>query len=122
MAASVTAASKSAGRAAASTADVITSPTSPGATGGLVVGVDVGGTFTDCLLLDPSTGAFSIAKVPSTQHDQSIGFMAGLRALNCDLAKTQTVVHGTTVAFATSSSSRAVRVRNSSVSRASSRR
>ena len=57
---------------------------------GLVVGVDVGGTFTDCLMLDPATGAFSVAKVPSTPQDQSIGFMAGLRALQCDLARTQT--------------------------------
>lgn len=68
------------------------------AASGLVVGVDVGGTFTDCLLLDPRTGAFSVAKVPSTSQDQSIGFMTGLRALGCDLAKTQSVVHGTTVA------------------------
>jgi len=65
---------------------------------GLVVGVDVGGTFTDCLMLDPATGAFSVAKVPSTPHDQSIGFMAGLQALKCDLTRTQSVVHGTTVA------------------------
>jgi N-methylhydantoinase A len=70
----------------------------PLATTGFVVGVDVGGTFTDCLLLDPATGAFSVAKVPSTPHDQSIGFMAGLNALGCELAKTQTIVHGTTVA------------------------
>ena len=66
--------------------------------GGLVIGVDVGGTFTDCLMLDPATGAFSVAKVPSTPQDQSIGFMAGLEALGCDLARTQSVVHGTTVA------------------------
>src|SRR5436190_8266497 len=65
---------------------------------GLVIGVDVGGTFTDCLMLDPATGAFSVAKVPSTPHDQSIGFMAGLQALKCDLTRTQSVVHGTTVA------------------------
>ena len=65
---------------------------------GFVVGVDVGGTFTDCLLLDPATGAFSVAKVPSTPQDQSIGFMAGLQALGCELAKTQSIVHGTTVA------------------------
>jgi len=70
----------------------------PRATPGFVVGVDVGGTFTDCLLLDPATGAFSVAKVPSTPQDQSIGFMAGLQALGCDLAKTQSIVHGTTVA------------------------
>jgi N-methylhydantoinase A len=62
------------------------------------VGVDVGGTFTDCLLLDPSSGVFSVAKVPSTPHDQSIGFMAGLQALDVDLGRTQSVVHGTTVA------------------------
>jgi len=68
------------------------------AAAGLVVGVDVGGTFTDCLLLDPATGAFSVAKVPSTPHDQSIGFMAGLKVLGCDLARTQSIVHGTTVA------------------------
>ncbi len=95
MAASGTPSTTSAARATASTAGATASP---GAAGGLVVGVDVGGTFTDCLLLDPSTGAFRVAKVPSTLHDQSIGFMAGLRALNCDLAKTQTIVHGTTVA------------------------
>ena len=65
---------------------------------GLVIGVDVGGTFTDCLMLDPATGAFAVAKVPSTPQDQSIGFMAGLQALRCDLGRTQTVVHGTTVA------------------------
>lgn len=68
------------------------------ATSGLVVGVDIGGTFTDCLMLDPSTGVFSVAKVPSTPDDQSIGFMRGMRALRCDLRATQTVVHGTTVA------------------------
>jgi N-methylhydantoinase A len=65
---------------------------------GVVVGVDVGGTFTDCLLLDPASGRFRVAKVPSTPHDQSIGFIAGLQALRCELAGTQTIVHGTTVA------------------------
>ena len=70
----------------------------PNAKAGFVVGVDVGGTFTDCLLLDPSSGNFSVAKVPSTPHNQSIGFMAGLRSLRCELAKTQSIVHGTTVA------------------------
>jgi hypothetical protein len=77
---------------------------------GLVVGVDVGGTFTDCLMLDPATGAFSVAKVPSTPQDQSIGFMSGLRALRCDLSRAQTVVHG-----------RAARARNFSDSPANSK-
>jgi len=64
----------------------------------LVLGVDVGGTFTDFLLLDPFTRALSIAKVPTTVRDQSEGFMQGIAALGLDLARTQTIVHGTTAA------------------------
>jgi N-methylhydantoinase A len=32
----------------------------------LVVGVDVGGTFTDLVLFDEATGAVRVAKVPTT--------------------------------------------------------
>ena len=78
--------------------DVASRP-GPRAAGGLVVGVDVGGTFTDCLVLDPASGDFAVAKVPSTPQDQSLGFMAGLPALEtANLRKTQSIVHGTTVA------------------------
>ena len=63
MADSATATNTGGARSAAGAAG---SSTSRDVTGGLVVGVDVGGTFTDCALLDPSTGTFSIAKVPST--------------------------------------------------------
>jgi hypothetical protein len=45
------------------------------------IGVDVGGTFTDLLALDPERGVFRVAKVPSTPEDQSIGFIAGLAEL-----------------------------------------
>ncbi|MBV8889301.1 MAG: hydantoinase/oxoprolinase family protein [Alphaproteobacteria bacterium] len=62
------------------------------------VGVDVGGTFTDLLALDPETGGLRVAKVPSTPADQSLGFMAGLAALGLDLGSLAAVVHGTTVA------------------------
>ncbi len=62
-----------------------------------VIGVDVGGTFTDVFVLDESTGKVEISKVPSTRGDQSIGFMAGIRAKVPDLATVATVVHGTTV-------------------------
>ena len=65
---------------------------------GLVLGVDVGGTFTDFLLLDPATRNISIAKVPTTTRDQSLGFMHGIAALGLDLAHTRTIVHGTTAA------------------------
>src|ERR1700752_2460266 len=62
------------------------------------VGVDVGGTFTDLLALDPDRGVFRVAKVLSTPEDQSIGFIAGLAELETDLAAVAALVHGTTVA------------------------
>ena len=62
------------------------------------IGVDVGGTFTDLLALDPQHGVFRVAKVPSTPEDQSVGFMAGLSVLETDLAAVAALVHGTTVA------------------------
>ena len=62
------------------------------------IGVDVGGTFTDLLTLDPVRGVFRVAKVLSTPEDQSIGFIAGLAELETDLAAVAALVHGTTVA------------------------
>jgi N-methylhydantoinase A len=62
------------------------------------IGVDVGGTFTDLLALDPERGVFRVAKVPSTPEDQSVGFIAGVAALETDLAAVAALVHGTTVA------------------------
>ena len=61
------------------------------------LGVDVGGTFTDLLLVDQASGGMRIAKVPSTPADQSDGFMAGLAALGEAGDGFETVVHGTTV-------------------------
>ena len=62
------------------------------------IGVDVGGTFTDLLALDPERGTFRVGKVPSTPEDQSVGFIAGLAVLETDLAAVIALVHGTTVA------------------------
>jgi N-methylhydantoinase A len=62
------------------------------------IGVDVGGTFTDLLALDPANGVFRVAKVPSTPEDQSVGFTAGLAVLETELAAVAALVHGTTVA------------------------
>ena len=62
------------------------------------IGVDVGGTFTDLLALDPERGVFRVAKVLSTPEDQSIGFIAGLAELETDLAAVAGAVDGTTVA------------------------
>src|SRR5215475_6108655 len=71
----------------------------------LIIGIDVGGTFTDLVAIDAS-GQTVFAKSLSTPQDQSIGVMAGLdelaRRLDLSradmLAQTQRLVHGTTVA------------------------
>ena len=42
------------------------------------LGVDVGGTFTDLLLVDESSGATFMAKVPSTPDDSSVGVLNGI--------------------------------------------
>ena len=39
------------------------------------LGVDVGGTFTDFLLINESDGSTYTAKVPSTPEDSSIGVL-----------------------------------------------
>jgi len=62
-----------------------------------VIGVDVGGTFTDVFFLDEANQSIAIAKVPSTRGDQSVGFIAGLQQRAPDFKTISTVVHGTTV-------------------------
>jgi len=61
-----------------------------------VVGVDVGGTFTDLFLFDEGTRTFRTAKVPSNRGDEAVGFLNGLRQLGA-VADLASVVHGTTV-------------------------
>jgi len=63
---------------------------------GVIVGVDVGGTFTDLFLLDASAGRFRTAKVPSRRGAEAQGFLHGLRALG-GVAAVDAIVHGTTV-------------------------
>jgi N-methylhydantoinase A len=63
---------------------------------GVIVGVDVGGTFTDLFLLDSGSGTFRTAKVPSRRGDEALGFLNGLAALG-GAAGMQSIVHGTTV-------------------------
>ncbi|GAA4787486.1 hydantoinase/oxoprolinase family protein [Actinomycetospora chlora] len=61
------------------------------------VGIDVGGTFTDCVAVDEDTGAVRTCKVPTTPHDQSEGFLAGIDALGIPMAEISLVLHGCTV-------------------------
>ena len=64
---------------------------------GAVVGVDVGGTFTDLILMEPATGAVRLAKVPSTPANQAAGVLAALDGAAASLADVAAIVHGTTV-------------------------
>lgn len=66
------------------------------------LGVDVGGTFTDILLFDDSSGRIHRTKVPSTPPDQSEGIADGLRSILDQAAvrpdEVRQFLHGTTVA------------------------
>jgi N-methylhydantoinase A len=64
--------------------------------GGLVAGVDVGGTFTDLVVFDPATGGVRLAKVPTTLPNQAGGVLAAFEAAGADLAALDLIVHGTT--------------------------
>ena len=61
-----------------------------------IAGIDVGGTFTDLILVDEATGATRLAKVPTTVENQAHGVMAALRAAQADLASLGAIIHGTT--------------------------
>lgn len=66
------------------------------------IGVDIGGTFTDVVMVDEITGAIEVTKVSTVPADPSRGFLDGLDAA---FAKTGVapgavafIVHGTTIA------------------------
>ena len=61
-----------------------------------VVGVDVGGTFTDVFWFDESERRFGIAKSPSHRGDEAVGFIEGLKRLG-PIEDMGSIVHGTTV-------------------------
>ena len=63
---------------------------------GAVVGVDVGGTFTDLILLDPHAGGVRLAKVPSTIDNQAYGVLNALNQGGAQLPNVDLIVHGTT--------------------------
>ncbi|MFN0005911.1 MAG: hydantoinase/oxoprolinase family protein [Burkholderiaceae bacterium] len=76
-----------------------------------IVGVDVGGTFTDLFVLNEHTQEAQIIKVPSTRGQEAKGFMNGVAKIlsplelalpeheraGSEVARISTIVHGTTV-------------------------
>ncbi|MFW9919736.1 MAG: hydantoinase/oxoprolinase family protein [Candidatus Thorarchaeota archaeon] len=67
-----------------------------------IIGVDVGGTFTDLILSDPETGRQVVHKVPSSPEAQDQAVARGIQEIlkreNIDPSEIKLVVHGTTVA------------------------
>ncbi len=65
------------------------------------IGFDIGGTFTDFILLDPETESVRLHKTLTTPDDPSRGALAGLdelvTAAGITLAEVTDIVHGTTL-------------------------
>src|SRR5580692_4590959 len=66
----------------------------------LRVGIDTGGTFTDIVCVDASSGAMRVTKVASTPANPAIGLVRGVRAILGDASFDDLagLAHGTTVA------------------------
>ena len=73
-------------------------------TSGFLCGLDIGGTFTDCVLID-SSGKITISKSSSTPEDFSIGVVNAISgaakkldlSLEVLLGSIDGLIHGTTV-------------------------
>ncbi|MGB3386365.1 MAG: hydantoinase/oxoprolinase family protein, partial [Pseudaminobacter sp.] len=65
-------------------------------TGGVVAGIDVGGTFTDLLLFDADTGGVRVAKTLTTPDNQAFGVVAALAQCGFPVDAIDLIVHGTT--------------------------
>jgi len=65
-------------------------------------GVDIGGTFTDLVVIDERTGAIRVGKVLTTAKDPAHGVEQGVQSLleeaGVDPARVHAVAHGTTLA------------------------
>ncbi len=68
----------------------------------MLLGVDVGGTFTDAVLIAPESSAVYTAKVPTTPDEQSRGVMEAVRAVlaqaSAEPSQVERFAHGMTVA------------------------
>ena len=68
----------------------------------LIAAIDIGGTFTDIVIYDQSSGRSLVGKNLTTPHDPSIGALAGLRSLledfNFRFKELSQAIHATTLA------------------------
>ena len=69
----------------------------PAQSDGVVAGIDVGGTFTDLILIDGRNGGkVRIAKTPTTLDNQAFGVVSALGATGFSASAIDLIVHGTT--------------------------
>ncbi len=62
-----------------------------------LIGIDVGGTFTDIFVINQQTGESSVHKVASTRGREADGFFTGIAAGVEDVSSIAAIIHGTTV-------------------------
>jgi N-methylhydantoinase A len=71
----------------------------------LLLGVDIGGTFTDLMLFDPGTGSMGFMKVLTTPDDLSRGVLEGIRAITeageTSAEEISSAIHGSTIGINT---------------------
>ena len=72
---------------------------------GHLLGVDIGGTFTDFMLFDPSTKRMHFMKILTTPEDYSKGVMEGIEKISDTMgvstSNIQSVIHGNTIGINT---------------------
>jgi N-methylhydantoinase A len=65
------------------------------------IGIDVGGTFTDVVFVDETTGTFHCTKIPTTYHDLAEGVIKGLEEIldiaGVSIKDIDYIIHGTTI-------------------------
>jgi N-methylhydantoinase A len=61
------------------------------------VSIDVGGTFTDVIVLDEKTGALRLEKVETTPANPADGVLQGFQKAEAELGRIDYFVHGTTL-------------------------
>ena len=65
------------------------------------LGIDIGGTFTDLVLLNETSGKLHFAKTLTTYPDPTVGIMNGVQEIlqnfSVKIADIKTLVHGTTL-------------------------
>jgi len=65
------------------------------------LGIDIGGTFTDLVLLNEQNGQLQFGKTPTTYPDPTVGIINGMNLLiadyNLDISQIDRIVHGTTL-------------------------